>query len=216
MQNPLQTHNQDKLDKELLRQCKLILEYFKLELVVILPEIIEAQKMIELKYGDDTDKNDKKINKARKKLNGMINQAKQTVLSDHLDPKFEFSSYKKLTSAIKKTGSKEGLKLYEEYKCLNKILHRAIGKVDLNQSVAQLDMTMNQDMEDLLDEESPFEMRELEALITIDDPSITQDKYKQILTKFYAVIRYEMYQKVQQYWSTNWKKSMFQQIGDTT
>ena len=48
-------------------------------------------------------------------------------------------------------------------------------------------------------------MKELEDLILLDDTTVTLDMYKQLLTKFYAVIRYQLYKLVQSYWAREGK-----------
>jgi len=202
---------QDKEDKEFLRRSRLVLEYFKLELVIVLPEILEAQKIIDEKYGADPEANAKKIFKARKKLNQIVNSCKQQVLEQHTTPGFSHSSYKRLTAAIKKTPGKQFLSLYQDFKSLNKLLHRAIGKVDLNMSVAQLDMTMVEDDQSQGDD-TPFRMEELESLIAVENLNISKDRYKQVVSKFYAVIRYQLYQRIQRHWQAHGKKAMLHKM----
>jgi hypothetical protein len=66
--------------------------------------------------------------------------------------------------------------VYEDIKIISKIVRKVVGKTDQNQSLSQLDVTLN----DLETEEDsvPFDMKQLTDLITIDDKTVTQEKYK--------------------------------------
>ena len=71
----------DNNDKHFHRKCTIVLEYLKLELAIILPEIIEAKKVLEIKYNKDTTEHLKKLQKATKKLKTMISDCKNQVLT---------------------------------------------------------------------------------------------------------------------------------------
>lgn len=83
--------------------------------------------------------------------------------------------------------------MYKEFKVLNKLLRRVIVKSD-SLNVTQLDMTREESEDEI--NENPFRLEEIEALIKVDDERINQDKFKQIISKFYAVIRHKMYHKI--------------------
>lgn len=51
----------DTSDKHFHRKSVIVLEYLKLELAIILPEIIEAKKVLEIKYNKDTPEHLKKL-----------------------------------------------------------------------------------------------------------------------------------------------------------
>ena len=44
---------------------------------------------------------------------------------------------------------------------------------------------------------------EVQIEITSDSAQIDQDMYARILKKFYALMRYQLYQSIKRYWNTN-------------
>jgi len=112
-------------------------------------------------------------------------------LNSQINEKFNFPTYKKMLAALKLTTHTS---LYKEFKTINKMLRRVIGKADLN--ATQLDMTIVGEESEDPNIAEPFKLEELEELIKIDDARIDQDKYKLIISKFYATIRYKMYHKI--------------------
>jgi len=92
-----------------------------------------------------------------------------------------------------------------EFKAINRIIHKVIGKVE------NLDATIAENS-DIEGEEDPFKIGDLHSLIKVDDSKIDQDKYKQIISKFYSVIRYKMYHSIQDYWKIHGKKIMVKKM----
>lgn len=121
------------------------MEYFKLELALILPDIIEAKAQIDKKYGGDLEKNANKISKGKKKLKKLIEQKRQQVLEKQLSVDFSMESFKQLITKLKSLQDHEATKLYEEYKLIAGMVSRVVGKDDIYSS--RLDATLNEDMD---------------------------------------------------------------------
>ena len=88
-------------------------------------------------------------------------------------------------------------KLVNDYKKIDSFITRALGgkiKQDPNMSIT-IDLEtsptdINQSMSMCGDKLEPFKISELTKLITLDDPTMDQEGYKQLITKTFAIIRH--------------------------
>lgn len=108
-----------------------MLEYLKLELAIILPELCQVQQLVHQKYGHDEDQYQSKIAKARKKLRQLIDACRSSMLEKHSNKEISIAkTFADLVATLETSGEAEAQKIYSEFCLLNKIVNRAIGSDD--------------------------------------------------------------------------------------
>lgn len=162
-----------------------VLEYYKLELVQILPEIKQAHLSSYNKYKA----NQKKLNKKQKQLKTTLTDTLSEILQAQIEQEqahAQFTSVANFQTFLSEQ--------------LNKQNQKSARICELNDDIGKaIKYTFSSE-----EEQQKSEKDETQLLnINIDAHKVDRELYKKIISKFFACIRYQMYAKIKKYWTEN-------------